>query len=50
MDKRDNVIKFPKKKIKSRMSDQNRWWLIFFLYVGVIVCVFVIEKIRLGML
>ena len=50
MKKENNVIEFPKKKAKSRMSDHSRWWLILFLYVVVIVTVFVIEKIRLGLL
>ena len=50
MEKENNIIEFPKKKVKSRMSDQKKWWLILFLYFAVVVIVFVIEKIRLGLI
>jgi len=50
MEKTNNVIKFPKKKVKKRMSDHQRWWLILFLYIAVIVSVVVIEKIRFWIL
>ena len=50
MEKKNNVIKFPKKKARTTLTDSQRWWVILFLYFAVIICVFVIEKIRIGMI
>ena len=50
MEKKNNVIKFPKRKARTTLTDQQRWWFILFLYFAVIISVFVIEKIRLGMI